>query len=60
MLIKLVLTLQLQATFSGKTTWANEFAKNHSSKKYFVLGTDSVIDKMRIMGKPRQNNFTGF
>ncbi|CAK8676977.1 unnamed protein product [Clavelina lepadiformis] len=43
----------------GKTTWATNYAKIHPSKKYVVLGTDSIIDKMRIMGLPRKNNFGG-
>nr|CAB3253876.1 heterogeneous nuclear ribonucleoprotein U-like protein 1 [Phallusia mammillata] len=43
----------------GKSTWAMNYAKIHPSKKYVVLGTDSIIDKMRVMGLPRKNNFTG-
>uniref|UniRef100_F6XTD6 B30.2/SPRY domain-containing protein n=1 Tax=Ciona intestinalis TaxID=7719 RepID=F6XTD6_CIOIN len=43
----------------GKSTWALNYQKIHPSKKYFILGTDSIIDKMRVMGLPRKNNFGG-
>ncbi|KAG8231801.1 hypothetical protein J437_LFUL012077 [Ladona fulva] len=43
----------------GKTTWANEWAKKHPGKLYNVLGTNSLIDKMKIMGLPRKRNYSG-
>ncbi|XP_071450326.1 heterogeneous nuclear ribonucleoprotein U-like protein 1 [Hetaerina americana] len=43
----------------GKTTWANEWAKNNPEKLYNVLGTNSLIDKMKIMGLPRKRNYHG-
>ena len=31
----------------GKTFWANKEAKEHPEKKYNILGTNSIIDKMK-------------
>ena len=43
----------------GKTSWANNMVKKHPDKRYNVIGTDSLIDKMRVMGLPRKKNFGG-
>ncbi|XP_077971130.1 uncharacterized protein LOC120346575 isoform X2 [Styela clava] len=43
----------------GKSTWATNYSKIHPSKKYNILGTDAIIDKMRVQGLPRKNNFGG-
>ena len=43
----------------GKTSWAVNLSKSHSDKKYYIIGTDSLIDKMRVMGLPRKRFFHG-
>ena len=53
------LFLQLFFYFTGKSTWAMNYAKIHPSKKYLILETDSIIDKMRVQGVHRKNNFFG-
>lgn len=32
----------------GKTTWANEWCEKHPDKKFNVLGTNNLIDKMKV------------
>lgn len=32
----------------GKTTWANEYYAKNLDKKYNVLGTNNLIDKMKV------------
>ncbi|XP_012278100.1 heterogeneous nuclear ribonucleoprotein U-like protein 1 isoform X2 [Orussus abietinus] len=44
---------------SGKTTWATKYAQDHPQKRYNILGTGQLIDKMEIMGVPRKRNFKG-
>lgn len=44
---------------SGKTTWAINMQKTHPEKRYYIIGTDTLIDKMRVMGLPRKRNFHG-
>lgn len=44
---------------AGKTTWALKMAKEHPEKRYNIIGTDTLIDKMRVMGLPRKNNYHG-
>ncbi|XP_069692636.1 heterogeneous nuclear ribonucleoprotein U-like protein 1 isoform X2 [Periplaneta americana] len=43
----------------GKTTWANEYYAKHLDKKYNILGTNNLIDKMKMMGLPRKRNYAG-
>ena len=43
----------------GKTTWLEQFVKNHPQKKYNVLGTNAILCKMKVMGLLRKNNYTG-
>ncbi|XP_046400742.1 heterogeneous nuclear ribonucleoprotein U-like protein 1 isoform X2 [Ischnura elegans] len=43
----------------GKTTWASDWAKKHPEKLYNILGTNSLIDKMKLMGLPRKRNYHG-
>ena len=43
----------------GKTTWASNMQKGHPDKRYNVIGTDTLIDKMRVMGLPRKKNYHG-
>lgn len=33
---------------AGKTTWAEKHAVENAEKKYFVLGTNNIIDKMKV------------
>jgi len=44
---------------SGKTTWAAKYAKENPDKKFNVLGTNTIIDKMKVMGLPRKKNYAG-
>ena len=44
---------------TGKTTWALNYNKDHPEKRYNIIGTDSLIDKMKVMGLPRKRNFSG-
>lgn len=44
---------------AGKTTWAVNMQKNHPEKRYNIIGTDTLIDKMRVMGLPRKRNYHG-
>jgi len=32
----------------GKTTWIGKYAAEHPEKVYNVLGTNSIIDKMKV------------
>nr|CAD7593177.1 unnamed protein product [Timema genevievae] len=43
----------------GKTTWANEWYNQHLDTKYNILGTNNLIDKMKMMGLPRKRNYAG-
>lgn len=44
---------------SGKTTWGQTMAKQYPYKRYNIVGTDTLIEKMRVMGLPRRNNYHG-
>ncbi|NXX85963.1 HNRL1 protein, partial [Urocolius indicus] len=44
---------------AGKTTWALKHAAANPSKKYNILGTNAIMDKMRVMGLRRQRNYAG-
>ncbi|XP_068766164.1 heterogeneous nuclear ribonucleoprotein U-like protein 1 [Struthio camelus] len=44
---------------AGKTTWAIKHAAANPSKKYNILGTNAIMDKMRVMGLRRQRNYAG-
>ncbi|KAK7883044.1 hypothetical protein WMY93_029218 [Mugilogobius chulae] len=43
----------------GKTTWAMKHAEAYPEKKYNVLGTNAIMDKMKVMGLRRQRNYSG-
>lgn len=32
----------------GKTTWANKYVKEHPEKRYNIIGTNALIDKMKV------------
>lgn len=36
---------------AGKTTWAVKHAAANPSKKYNILGTNAIMDKMRVRGR---------
>ena len=44
---------------AGKTTWSQSTVKQYPIKRYNIIGTDTLIDKMRVMGLPRRNNYHG-
>ncbi|XP_071490609.1 uncharacterized protein [Diadema antillarum] len=44
---------------SGKTTWAINACKEMTDKKYYILGTNLIMDKMKVMGLRRQRNYAG-
>nr|XP_006823758.1 PREDICTED: heterogeneous nuclear ribonucleoprotein U-like protein 1-like [Saccoglossus kowalevskii] len=39
---------------SGKTTWAEKYAKENSDKRYCIIGLKSLVDKMKILGESRK------
>ncbi|XP_068601713.1 heterogeneous nuclear ribonucleoprotein U-like protein 1 [Brachionichthys hirsutus] len=43
----------------GKTTWAMKHAETNPEKKYIILGTNAIMDKMKVMGLRRQKNYSG-
>uniref|UniRef100_A0A672SWJ6 Heteroous nuclear ribonucleoprotein U like 1 n=1 Tax=Sinocyclocheilus grahami TaxID=75366 RepID=A0A672SWJ6_SINGR len=43
----------------GKTTWATKHAKMNPEKKYNILGTNAIMEKMKMMGLRRQRNYAG-
>ncbi|XP_037533652.1 heterogeneous nuclear ribonucleoprotein U-like protein 1 [Nematolebias whitei] len=43
----------------GKTTWAMKHAVENPEKKYNILGTNAIMDKMKVMGLRRQRNYAG-
>uniref|UniRef100_A0A3Q3WBQ3 B30.2/SPRY domain-containing protein n=1 Tax=Mola mola TaxID=94237 RepID=A0A3Q3WBQ3_MOLML len=43
----------------GKTTWAVKYAETNPEKKYNILGTNAIMDKMKVMGLRRQKNYAG-
>ncbi|GFQ73559.1 heterogeneous nuclear ribonucleoprotein U-like protein 1 [Trichonephila clavata] len=44
---------------AGKSVWALNYSKQHPEKKYNILGTNNIIDKMKVMGLPRKRNYAG-
>ena len=44
---------------SGKTVWAAKYAKDHPEKKFCILGTNTIMDKMKVMGLMRKRNYHG-
>ena len=33
---------------AGKTYWATKYAQEHPEKRFNVLGTNNIIDKMKV------------
>lgn len=44
---------------SGKTTWANKYCCENREKKVNILGTNAFLDKMKVNGLARRNNYSG-
>ncbi|GFT16494.1 heterogeneous nuclear ribonucleoprotein U-like protein 1 [Trichonephila clavipes] len=44
---------------AGKSVWALTYSKQYPEKKYNILGTNNIIDKMKVMGLPRKRNYAG-
>lgn len=44
---------------AGKTTWANKYCEENPGLKINILGTNNLIDKMKVMGLPRKKNYHG-
>ncbi|CAL1539438.1 unnamed protein product [Lymnaea stagnalis] len=44
---------------AGKTTWILKHVEENPEKRYDVLGTTNIIDKMKVNGLPRKENYTG-
>ncbi|KAK7246591.1 hypothetical protein RIF29_41460 [Crotalaria pallida] len=42
---------------SGKTTWAEKMVKEHPEKRYVLLGTNLILDQMKVPGLLRKNNY---
>ncbi|XP_028801068.1 heterogeneous nuclear ribonucleoprotein U-like protein 1 isoform X2 [Neltuma alba] len=42
---------------SGKTTWAEKWIREHPEKRYVLLGTNLVLDQMKVPGLLRKNNY---
>jgi len=42
---------------SGKTTWARNHMLLHPHKRYTLLSTDEIMDRMKVSGLPRQANY---
>ncbi|XP_066595276.1 heterogeneous nuclear ribonucleoprotein U-like isoform X2 [Prorops nasuta] len=44
---------------AGKTTWIKQYTSEHSDKCYNVLGTNNLINRMKVSGKPLKQSFEG-
>ncbi|XP_043479532.1 heterogeneous nuclear ribonucleoprotein U-like protein 1 isoform X2 [Leptopilina heterotoma] len=44
---------------SGKTYWSIKYAAENADKMYNILGTNALIEKMKVMGLPRKANHQG-
>ncbi|XP_064600280.1 heterogeneous nuclear ribonucleoprotein U-like protein 1 isoform X2 [Liolophura sinensis] len=44
---------------AGKTYWAQKHSAANPEKRFNVLGTNNIIDKMKVMGLPRKKNYAG-
>lgn len=52
-----ICSFALQGT--GKTTWAAETAKKQAAKRYLTLGTNLVMEQMRVGGSRREDGQGG-
>ncbi|KAF6037613.1 HNRNPU [Bugula neritina] len=44
---------------AGKSHWAVRTQRELPEKRYYVLGTNNIIDRMKVEGVPRKNNYAG-
>ncbi|XP_005092857.1 heterogeneous nuclear ribonucleoprotein U-like protein 1 [Aplysia californica] len=44
---------------AGKTYWCNKYIEENPEKRFNLLGTNNIIDKMKVMGLPRKQNYSG-
>ena len=44
---------------AGKTYWAEGHRRDHPEKCYNILGTNTLLDKMKVNGLKRQKNYHG-
>jgi heterogeneous nuclear ribonucleoprotein U-like protein 1 len=44
---------------SGKTTWAEKHMRENPEKHYTILGTNQIMDKMKVSGLMRRGNYHG-
>ena len=44
---------------AGKTTWAKELLLKNPDKKFNILGTNALLDGMKVMGLTRKGNYHG-
>ncbi|CAN6241051.1 unnamed protein product [Urochloa humidicola] len=42
---------------SGKSTWAEKWVKEHPEKRFILLGTNLVLEQMKVPGLLRKNNY---
>ncbi|CAA3001604.1 heterogeneous nuclear ribonucleo U 1 [Olea europaea subsp. europaea] len=42
---------------SGKTTWAENWKKEHPEKRYVLLGTNLALEQMKVPGLLRKHNY---
>jgi heterogeneous nuclear ribonucleoprotein U-like protein 1 len=44
---------------AGKTFWAERYKRQHPEMKINILGTNSLIERMKVQGLPRKSNYSG-
>ncbi|EDV19621.1 uncharacterized protein TRIADDRAFT_61890 [Trichoplax adhaerens] len=44
---------------AGKTTWAEKHSKDNPDKRFYVLGTNLIMERMRVTGLQRKYNYQG-
>ncbi|XP_067938528.1 heterogeneous nuclear ribonucleoprotein U-like protein 2 isoform X2 [Watersipora subatra] len=44
---------------AGKSYWAAQRQHEEPAKRHYVLGTNNIIDKMKVEGLPRKANYSG-
>ncbi|PNT61942.1 hypothetical protein BRADI_5g23242v3 [Brachypodium distachyon] len=42
---------------SGKSTWAEQWVKEHPEKRFVLLGTNLALDQMKVPGLLRKHNY---
>ena len=43
----------------GKSFWCEKYANEHPEKKFYILGTNNIIDRMKVSGLTRKRNYHG-